>query len=79
MTTARWRSPTSACCRSSSAGDGAGYLLTERGPRRRGGCDPERVWLHTCTLDHPAALPNYLHRGFSPTRTESYTATIPPT
>lgn len=23
-----------------------------------------RVWLHTCTLDHPAALPNYLRRGF---------------
>lgn len=23
-----------------------------------------RVWVHTCTLDHPAALPNYLRRGF---------------
>lgn len=23
-----------------------------------------RVWLHTCTLDHPAALPNYQKRGF---------------
>src|SRR6185503_3277753 len=23
-----------------------------------------RVWLHTCTLDHPSALPNYLKRGF---------------
>ena len=23
-----------------------------------------RVWLHTCTLDDPAALPNYLARGF---------------
>lgn len=21
---------------------------------------PKRFWLHTCTLDHPAALPNYL-------------------
>ena len=31
-----------------------------------------RVWLHTCTLDHPAALPNYLKRGFRPTRTEEY-------
>lgn len=27
-----------------------------------------RVWLHTCTLDHPAALPNYLRRGFVATR-----------
>lgn len=23
-----------------------------------------RVWLHTCTLDGPAALPNYQRRGF---------------
>ena len=23
-----------------------------------------RVWLHTCTLDHPAALDNYQSRGF---------------
>jgi RimJ/RimL family protein N-acetyltransferase len=32
-----------------------------------------RVWLHTCTLDAPAALPNYLGRGFSPYRSETYT------
>jgi hypothetical protein len=25
---------------------------------------PSRVWLHTCTLDHPNALPFYLGRGF---------------
>lgn len=31
-----------------------------------------RVWLHTCTLDDPAALPNYLDRGFQPFRKESY-------
>jgi GNAT superfamily N-acetyltransferase len=31
-----------------------------------------RVWLHTCTLDHPAALPNYLKRGFRPVREEVY-------
>ena len=27
-------------------------------------CQPRRFWLHTCTLDHPAALPNYLNAGF---------------
>src|SRR5262245_50658220 len=32
-----------------------------------------RVWLHTCTLDDPAALPNYLRRGFQPFKTEKYT------
>ncbi len=31
-----------------------------------------RVWLHTCTLDDPAALPNYLKRGFVPVREEQY-------
>jgi GNAT superfamily N-acetyltransferase len=33
-----------------------------------------RVWLHTCTLDGPAALPNYLARGFQPYRRETYFA-----
>ncbi len=27
---------------------------------------PERVWVHTCTEDHPAALPNYQKIGFEP-------------
>jgi GNAT superfamily N-acetyltransferase len=31
-----------------------------------------RVWLHTCTLDDPAALPNYVARGFRPFKTEVY-------
>lgn len=26
---------------------------------------PERLWLHTCTLDHPAALPLYRKVGFT--------------
>lgn len=26
---------------------------------------PRRFWLHTCTLDHPAALPNYQKAGFT--------------
>ncbi len=29
-----------------------------------GGEGSTRVWLHTCTLDHPAALANYQSRGF---------------
>jgi hypothetical protein len=24
-----------------------------------------RFWLHTCTKDYPAALPNYLKAGFA--------------
>lgn len=33
---------------------------------------PSRVWLHTSTLDHPAALSNYRKRGFVAYRTEEY-------
>ena len=36
----------------------------------------KRVWLHTCTLDSPAALPNYLARGFDPFKTETYEADL---
>jgi hypothetical protein len=36
------------------------------------------VWLHTRTLDHPAALPNYVRRGFQPFREVLYTAEVPP-
>ncbi len=30
----------------------------------------QRLWVHTCTLDGPAALPNYQKRGFQPFREE---------
>lgn len=33
--------------------------------------------LHTCTLDNPHALPNYLARGFTITREERYVAEPP--
>jgi GNAT superfamily N-acetyltransferase len=32
--------------------------------------EPDRVWLHTCTFDHPAALPNYQQAGFCLYKTE---------
>jgi prephenate dehydrogenase len=35
-----------------------------------------RVWLHTCTLDHPRALTNYLAGGFRVIREEPYTARL---
>ncbi len=46
-----------------------GHLLTvavERGWAR----GARRVWLHTCTLDHPQALANYRARGFRVYREE---------
>jgi GNAT superfamily N-acetyltransferase len=51
------------------------YLLTEA-VRTAWRANPTRVWLHTCTLDHPAALPNYLQRGFRPVRQETYEAEV---
>jgi len=30
----------------------------------------DRLWLHTCTLDHPNALPNYQKQRFYPFKTE---------
>ena len=53
-----------------------GHVLT-RAVETAWGMKPERVWLHTCTLDHPAALPNYLKRGFRSFRAEVYTTELP--
>jgi GNAT superfamily N-acetyltransferase len=54
------------------AGRGLGKWLLARVVEEawRGGA--ARVWLHTCTLDSPRALPNYLARGFREVRRESY-------
>ncbi len=39
--------------------------------------EPDRVWLHTCSLDHPAAIANYQRVGFVSYREEPYDARIP--
>jgi prephenate dehydrogenase len=36
----------------------------------------KRVWLHTCSLDHPRALANYTAAGFHVVREEAYTARL---
>jgi GNAT superfamily N-acetyltransferase len=46
-----------------------GHALTAA--LRRGRELAPRVWLTTCTLDGPAALPNYLARGMRPFRKET--------
>lgn len=38
---------------------------------------PARVWLHTCSLDHPAAVRTYERVGFTRYREERYDAKIP--
>ena len=49
-----------------------GHLLTDA-VRRGWALGATTVWLHTCTLDDPAALPNYERRGFQSYKTERYT------
>ena len=53
-------------------GRGFGKHLLSSAVRDAWALGPRRVWLHTCTLDHPNALPNYLARGFTPYRKETY-------
>jgi len=53
-------------------GRGYGKHLLSCAVRDAWALGPERVWLHTCTLDHPNAVPNYRARGFVPYRTETY-------
>jgi len=45
-------------------GQGAGRWLMDQALERAFATGPRRVWLHTCTLDHPAALGFYLRCGF---------------
>jgi len=53
-----------------------GHLLTEA-VRKAWEGGAERVWVHTCSLDHPGALGNYLARGFKLYKTEVSEKEIP--
>jgi GNAT superfamily N-acetyltransferase len=58
-------------------GRGLGKHLLTRAVQQAWQDGAKRVWLHTCTLDDPAALPNYLKRGFQPFKTEKYVVEKP--
>ena len=47
-----------------------GYALSEA-IKKSFDKDINRVWLHTCTLDHPNALKNYIARGMTVFRKEN--------
>jgi GNAT superfamily N-acetyltransferase len=47
-------------------GRGAGQWLMEHALCAAWESSPQRVWVHTCTLDHPRALSFYLKAGFTP-------------
>jgi GNAT superfamily N-acetyltransferase len=46
------------------AGRGLGGALLAAATQGAWDAGAERVWLHTCSLDSPAALPSYERRGF---------------
>jgi GNAT superfamily N-acetyltransferase len=52
-------------------GQGLGRWFLQWTIDRAWSYQPRRFWLHTCTLDHPTALPNYLKAGFSLYNTEA--------
>jgi len=52
-------------------GQGLGGILLTRAIATAWDWGAARVWLHTCSLDHPHALDNYLARGMQLTRSET--------
>jgi GNAT superfamily N-acetyltransferase len=48
-----------------AVGRGLGLWFLEQITARAWRGRPNRVWLHTCDLDHPRALDNYLRGGFA--------------
>ncbi len=53
-------------------GRGLGKAMLTRAADEAWALAPTRVWLHTCTLDSPHALPNYEARGFEETHRETF-------
>ena len=54
-----------------------GMLLTAAGERAWAIDGTRRVWVHTCSLDGPAALANYQARGFRLYATETHVKEFP--
>lgn len=57
-------------------GLGLGAHLLTVAVEEAAGIGATSVWLHTCSLDHPAALANYRARGFVPFRVEQYETAV---
>ena len=53
-------------------GQGLGKFMLTKAVERAWDHGANRVWLHTSSLDHSSALSNYLARGFSVWKQETY-------
>lgn len=60
-------------------GRGLGGHLLSVGIARAWDMGARRVWVHTCSLDHPAALANYRARGMVVYREETVDKDVPET
>jgi GNAT superfamily N-acetyltransferase len=58
-------------------GRGLGGAMLTRAVEEAWAMGATRVWLHTCSLDSPRAMPNYLARGFEPYDEEKYFVQLP--
>jgi GNAT superfamily N-acetyltransferase len=58
-------------------GKGLGGALLTTAIARAWAMPAARVWVHTCTLDHPSALANYCARGFRLYHQETHIQDIP--
>lgn len=52
-------------------GRGLGPYLLSQAMEEAWSHEPERLWVHTCTLDHPKALAVYQRAGFAPYKQET--------
>ena len=57
-------------------GVGLGRWIVSEATKESWAMGATKVWLHSCTLDGPAALSNYLARGFTCDRVEEYDTVI---
>lgn len=60
-------------------GQGLGGALLTAATTRAWAMGARRVWVHTCTLDHPHALANYQARGFRVYHVKETEETLPDT
>ncbi len=58
-------------------GKGLGRYLLSEAINVSWWSNPQRVWLHTCSLDHPSALKHYQDRGFVVYKEEKKNEQIP--
>jgi GNAT superfamily N-acetyltransferase len=60
-------------------GRGLGSELLTTAIERAWQLEPDRIWVHTCTLDHPRALEHYQSHGFKLYKTEEGLQQLPDT